>query len=175
MEERRSRPPEQLRLAADTLFYEAWMVEQSANWLSGSGMSQAARNMAAEAFLIHVRAIISFFYDESSRADDMSYRDFAACAGEWKLSPEAACLKELRSSISKHVAHMTYLRRTRLGKKASYDIAQVQSEILDLCESFFRALPAGILVERGRFERSSASVQRSTQAPQDVNCTTRLD
>jgi len=108
-----SRSLEELCEASNHLFYEIWMFQALAQGMS-SGIAGigAMNNSLLEAFAIHVRALIGFFYSENPRSDDIVAEDFFENEDVWKnLQPaKTETLGTAKKRADKEIAHLTYTR-----------------------------------------------------------------
>jgi hypothetical protein len=107
-----------LRMLTEHLFYEVQMTFHLAAVLhstQGTVLDQLVRNAQIEAFTIHVRQLIDFFWMERSRKGkkrDAFAADYFA-PGEWvNIRPQRSDVlnEALRHKVGWGVAHLTYGR-----------------------------------------------------------------
>lgn len=141
---------DELRKASDHLFYEIWMINQTANilenktkslfvsldshhansssplFINSTGVIQVSRssseedivqralnNALIEAFAIHVRSMLDFFYARGE-GDNIVAEHFFSSSSDWTLARPPKTdneLKAIKNRVNKEIAHLTYTRQ----------------------------------------------------------------
>ncbi len=109
-------------------------------------------NALIESFAVHLRALLDFFYLESSKNDD----DILAVhffndpnvweAAKPKLTP--AELRAIKTRVKKEVAHLTYKRIAISSVEKDWPIIEYKTHVLDACEKFIECVDSSLLSER---------------------------
>jgi hypothetical protein len=94
---------------------------------SDEGSSEQLLNALLESYLVHARALTSFYYPTSERKDDVSAKQFT---GKKMDDTNAVALRliDVREDLNKRLAHMT--RRRRI-KPDGYNLGLIFGDILE--------------------------------------------
>lgn len=102
---RQQRSDADLRQVSEHLAYEMGMMQALAHALALglAGHGSPASNAFLEAFVIHFRCTLAFFYDSKPRPDDAVADDFFDKPADWeRLRPaQSGVLKKLRLAQTK--------------------------------------------------------------------------
>ena len=143
------RSPEELQQASNHLFYEIWMFETLAQTmaLGIAGRGNVINNSLLEAFAIHVRALIGFFYSESPRKDDIIADDFFTSPNDWqKMRPQKTeLLDKAKKRADKEVAHLTYTRLDITPEQKHWDFVKIYNDLQVLIKLFLNNIPTDLL------------------------------
>lgn len=126
------------------LRYESFMLKSLARSIAlvVAGRREI-RNAALESFLLHVRILIEFFYNDNPHKDDIVASHFFSPPGKWKaIRPkQSAILKQTKKRAHKLLAHLTYtrLRQTQETKKWAY--MKIAGELEAVLNVFYKHLP----------------------------------
>jgi hypothetical protein len=136
----RLRSDEVLARVADHLDYEYEMLMALAQAMA-SGISAQGwlTNALLESFVIHVRALVDFFYPpESAKSDDVIAGHFFDNPGEWeRIRPQLSeTLKRGRARAHKEIAHLTYARLDVTPEAKSRAFIDVANEMGALMQQF---------------------------------------
>ena len=123
---------ESLHLAANHLFYEVSMLESAAGGLaSGVAGQSTITNALLESFVIHLRNVIDFLYNDQPREDDVVAVHFFEHPKEWfdVRGEEPQKLRLARHRAHKELAHLTYTRQTVTLEQKLWRIDELLAEI----------------------------------------------
>ncbi len=109
------------------------------------GTSRYEREASAllEPFLLHVRNIREFLYnDGAKKKDDVLALDFFDNPDDWtkKRPPIGAYLKSIRERLNKSLAHITYARLD-YRQYELWDLAKIRHDLEKPWGAFMAALP----------------------------------
>jgi hypothetical protein len=143
------RSPEELQQASNHLFYEIWMFETLAQTmaLGIAGRGNVINNSLLEAFAIHVRALIGFFYSENPRKDDIIADDFFTSLTGWQKirPPKTKLLDKAKKRADKEIAHLTYTRLDITPEDKHWDFVQIYDDLQVLIKLFLKSIPVDLL------------------------------
>lgn len=129
-----------LRFSGEHLAYEMEMFFATAAELLRplNVNSDLIKNALLEAFTIHARSILFFFYPENPRKDDALAEHFLTSKKAWnvirpQLSPE---LKRLQKRVGKEIAHLSYTRLEIHPKNKGWDFGQIILEFISVFKLF---------------------------------------
>lgn len=130
--DRKKRTQQELQDASDHLNYEIWMFNSLAHGI-GSGIAGQGpfANALLESFVIHVRAILDFFYNENPKFDDVIAEDYFSSPDEWRnIRPALSeLLRQTKRRAGKEVAHLTYARLDVTPETKPWPFVQIANEI----------------------------------------------
>ena len=102
--------------SADHLYYELWMLYETATLLvhslGGAEVNFVIRNAVLESFAVHARSLAGFLYHESKRDDDVTAEDYVENLEAWRVA-RGQMPNELDVTVfrtGKEVAHLTTKR-----------------------------------------------------------------
>ena len=129
---RKVRTEGELKEASDHLHYEIWMLTSLAHGI-GSGIAGQGpiANALLESFVVHVRALMEFLYNEKPKPDDVIAEDYFEKADVWKeLRPALSeSLKQAKRRAGKEVAHLTYARLDVTQEAKQWPFVKIANEI----------------------------------------------
>jgi hypothetical protein len=130
--------------ASEHLQYEINMVCGTASELAAGVPSGVLRNALIESFTIHVRALLSFLYDDKKFDDDLVAGDYVP---DWssKRPPKPAALGHAQFRVGKEIAHLTYNRLFVTDQTRGWDYPALAKEMLDTMLPFVRVAPDSFL------------------------------
>ena len=136
----KARNKEELDRATEHLKYEFTMLMAVAHAMA-SGMSTGGwlTNALLEAFVIHFRALVDFFYPPPQRKpDDVLATDFFVDPTEWERMrpPLTDELKRGRARAHKEVAHLTYARQDVTPESKPWPFVEIANQMHALMEAF---------------------------------------
>ena len=136
----RLRSDEVLARVASHLDYEYWMVMALAQAMA-SGISEKGwlTNALLESFVIHVRALVDFFYPPANaKPDDVFAIDFFDDPAEWEgiRPPLSENLQRGRARAHKEIAHLTYARLDVTPEAKSWPFIDIANEMGVLMQEF---------------------------------------
>jgi hypothetical protein len=150
MKSRQTRSDEVLVNASKHLAYEIQMLDSLARqlqtWALGDG---PLKNATLEAFTIHARSILDFFYlPEQNRplhkdqvlADDYFHDD----PSTWRSKrPERTpILNEVNNRVNREIAHLTYNRLEMLSIMNKWPALQIRDGLFMILGAFITLVPA---------------------------------
>ncbi len=138
------RTNEELRKARIHISYELRALDAAFRLMLKPGVQHTFEEsrLLLEAFLIHVRTLVDFFYVDSTNKDDMIAQDFLPSSTDWaaKRPTFPVNLKELRTAINKLLAHLSYSRRKYAEEEWQWKII-LRSHLLETAKTFKDCLP----------------------------------
>jgi len=141
---RLQRTDQELQKASDHLHYEIWMLASLANGI-GSGIAGQGpiANALLESFVIHVRALMDFLYNDNPQPDDVIADDYFSSPDEWRNArPELTeLLKSSKRRAGKEVAHLTYARLDVTQETKPWAFIQIANEISAVINIFLQRAP----------------------------------
>jgi hypothetical protein len=147
---RQIRTDEELRKASEHLHYEFWMLMSLANALASGIASEGwLTNTLLESFIIHLRALLDFFYGERPKPDDVIAADYFS-QGQWDSikPPLSDALKKARSRAHKEVAHLTYERLNVTLETKPWAFLSLASEVQGTMNLFLKNVSKDRLADR---------------------------
>lgn len=124
------------------------MLHALANGIASGVLSEGPiKNAALEAFLLHARALIEFFYKISPRPDDITAQDFMSTESNWAdICPSIPpALAEARHRAGKHLAHLTFERLSVTPDTKPWPLLDILSGIVVPMRVFMQHVPEGVL------------------------------
>mgnify|MGYP005836300855 CR=1 FL=1 len=141
---RKVRTENKLQKASDHLYYEIWMLRILAHGL-GTGIAGKGplANALLESFVIHVRALMDFLYNDNPKSDDVIAEDYFENAEEWrKLRPVLSeTLKQAKRRAGKEVAPLTYARLKVKPETKPWPFVDIAKEIESVLNTFLKKVP----------------------------------
>ena len=109
---------------------------------------RVTNNALIEAFGVHVRSLLDFFYSKG-KDDDVVATHFFSASIIWEIarpfkSPED--LKRLKNRVNKEIAHLTYTRQKVKSKLWSFK--EIQDDLNKIVELFSSLVPKNLLGSR---------------------------
>jgi len=136
---RKLRDAVELRAASKHLYYEYTMMKEISSSISKREMKKRWLNNAAlEAFIIHVRALIDFLFNDKPYEDDIIAQDFFISPELWNnVRPEIPdSLQKAKKRADKEMAHLTYARLDVSPQAKLWPFLKIEYEI-DLIMGIF--------------------------------------
>jgi len=141
---RKARTESELQEASDHLYYEIWMLTSLAHGI-GTGIAGQGpiANALLESFVVHVRALMDFLYNDNPKPDDVIAEDYFENAEEWrKLRPVLSeSLKQAKRRAGKEVAHLTYARIEVTPETKPWRFVDIANEIAAVLNTFLGNVP----------------------------------
>jgi hypothetical protein len=141
---RKTRTESELKEASDHLHYEIWMLTSLAHGI-GTGIAGQGpiANALLESFVVHVRALMDFLYNDDPRPDDVIAEDYFGNADQWrKLRPVISeSLKHAKRRAGKEVAHLTYARLDVTPETKPWRFVDIANEIAAVLNIFLENVP----------------------------------
>jgi len=157
---RKPRTTKELREASSHLFYEFQMLVTLARGMqSGICGTSSINNAVLEAFGIHVRALIWFFYSSDPRDDDVVAEDFLSEPHQWSTArpPLTPVLDRAKQRAGKEIAHLTYARLGVTAEQKLWEFMPIATDIDLLLRKFLELVPETLLGEHMNELRRLAS------------------
>lgn len=100
-------------------------------------------NALLESFVIHVRGVMDFLYNDSPQADDVVAQDFFPSADAWmKIRPQLSeLLSTAKRRAGKEVAHLTYARLVVTPDTKPWPFVAIANEVASVMEVFLKNVP----------------------------------
>lgn len=148
---KRKHTTEELRGSSNHLWYEIWMYQSLVAGM-GSGIAGVGviNNTLLEAFAIHVRVLIHFFYSVNPKKDDVVAEHFFEDSQDWKrqIPPKTEILKAAKKRADKEVAHLTYSRLKVAPEKKPWNFMEISNDLQVVVSKFIKLCPRDILGDR---------------------------
>jgi hypothetical protein len=144
---RSARTPDELRRASEHLSYEVTMLNLTAAALiTPNGLPNAVTtNVFLEAFTIHARALLQFFFPTGLLKDtDVLAVDYVADGAAWHtaLGAKPTTLEAVNSRVGTEIAHLSY-NRLEVGPEAKgWNVAAIHRALLGLVVVFVEHVPS---------------------------------
>jgi hypothetical protein len=118
-------------------------------------------NALLEAFAIHVRALIHFFFDGGGQDDDVLAVHFFESPDEWTnvAPPLTSALNQAKKRADKEIAHLTYSRQKVTSDKKPWHLIPIFNDLQAAIDSFVRATPDDLLGERWHQTKQQSQTQ----------------
>lgn len=142
--------PDDLRALGDHVLYEAEMTSRLIAPLSGQqfarlegGGDQLIENALVEAFVMHVRALLEFLFNDKPKRDDGSAVHMVRDVAEWtrrrgRMSP---FLREVRRRSNKGIAHVTFSRKRLTEEAHEWGVGNVHEAVSRVLVEFIPLVP----------------------------------
>ncbi len=118
----------------------------------GSGIAGVGviNNALLEAFAIHVRVLIHFFYSDNPQKDDVVAEHFFEDSDDWKkqIPPKTEILNAAKKRADKEVAHLTYSRLKVTPEKKPWNFTEISNDLQVVVAKFIELVPRDILGDR---------------------------
>ncbi len=141
---RKQRTAEELQEASNHLHYELWMLSSLAQAIA-SGISNQGwlTNALLESFVVHVRGVMDFLYNDAPQKDDVVAQDYFASSDEWSdIRPKLSeLLSKAKKRAGKEVAHLTYARLSVTPETKPWPFIDIANEITSIVEVFLNNVP----------------------------------
>ena len=147
MSARVKRPHLQLKKAATHVSYELRMMSKAAELTVAYHFDRKhdESRLLFESFLIHCRNLLDFFHPPAShKANDMLATDFFPDERQWLSArpPLPTDLRDVRTSVNKLVAHLTFDRPVyALLKQHRWELTKVHNHLLQCARLIVKKLP----------------------------------
>ena len=107
-------------------------------------------NALLESFLMHVRVLIDFFYNDNPRDDDIIAEHFFPIPNEWIniRTTKSKTLCEAKNRAHKLLAHLTYTRLSTTLDTKKWDLIKITNEIENVLQVFLQRVPKDLLGSR---------------------------
>ena len=155
---RKVRTESDLKEASEHLHYEIEMLTSLAYGIGSriAGESPLA-NALLESFVVHVRALMEFLYNDNPKPDDVIAEDYFEKADDWKqLRPVLSeSLKQAKRRAGKEVAHLTYARLDVTPETRPWYFVEIANEIAAVLNIFLEHVPKSKLGKQ--WERTSVA------------------
>lgn len=125
---------ELLEYSRDHLLYEFVMFD----WVTKNFPGEMGYSMSAmvEAFAIHLRNLIDFFYLPSEKPDDVLAEDFCDPASDWKPGVPSPLLSDAKIRANKEINHITYKRKSDADPTKWWPVESLINEIYAIEKQF---------------------------------------
>ena len=111
----------------------------------GSGITEKGwlMNALLESFVVHVRVVLDFFYNDTPRNDDVVAQDFFAPSDAWaSLRPKfSELLSNARKRAGKEMAHLTYARLEVTPETKLWPFVAIANEVASVMRVFLENVP----------------------------------
>jgi hypothetical protein len=148
---RRKRTEADLVQVSEHLHYEFSMLTSIAGGLSSGIAGQSPMlNAMLESFVIHMRSITEFLYNDNPRSDDVIADDFFEKPGKWReLRPrQSELLRISKERAGKEIAHLTYGRLDVTPDTKPWPFIEISNEITQIMNTFIDHVPEARLGPR---------------------------
>jgi hypothetical protein len=128
---------ELLEYSREHLLYEFAMFDWSAQNFPGQTGCQMSAML--QAFVVHLRNLIDFFYFPSEKPDDMLAEDFCDPERSWEPGALSPLLSEAKTRANKEINHLTYKRKNDADPRKWWPVESLINEIHAVEEQFVNA------------------------------------
>jgi len=159
MNNRSQRSDENLLKASEHLAYEFWMIDSLARKLKAEEASDdPMKNAMLEAFTVHARSILDFFYlPENQRRipkpDDMLADDYLhEDRNRWRSQrpTRTAILDQVNDHVNKEIVHLCYGRIDALAIMKEWPALQIRDDLFEILDDFLSKAPRIRICDRLR-------------------------
>ncbi len=143
---KRKHTTEELRKSSNHLHYELQMFQGLVRGM-GSGIAgerNVISNSLVEAFAIHVRVLIHFFYSSPIK-DDVVAEDFIE---NWEIPNMTEILEVAKDRADKEVAHLTFARLKVTPDQKGWNFLEISNDLQAVINKFIELVPREILGDR---------------------------
>lgn len=100
-------------------------------------------NALLESFVIHVRGVMDFLYNDTPQPDDVVAQDFFPSADAWlKIRPQLSeLLSTAKRRAGKEVAHLTYARLAVTPDTKPWPFVAIANELTSVMAVFLNNVP----------------------------------
>ena len=123
------------------MHYEVWMLSSLAQAIASGIASQGwLTNALLESFVIHVRGVMDFLYNDTPKSDDVVAQDFFPSAEDWiKIRPQLSeLLRTAKKRAGKEVAHLTYSRLAVTHETKPWPFVAIADEVASVMKVFLK-------------------------------------
>ena len=141
---RKQRSNEELQDASNHLHYEVWMLNSLAQAIASGIANQGwLTNALLESFVVHVRGVMDFLYNDAPQNDDVAAQDFFASADTWtSVRPGLSeLLSKAKKRAGKEIAHLTYARLAVTPDTKPWPFVAIANEITSVMKIFLQNVP----------------------------------
>ena len=124
------------------------IVKTSQEGLKEDDSWRVTNNALIEAFGVHVRSLLDFFYSEGQH-DDVVATHFFSSSSIWENArpfKSAEDLEKIKSRVNKEIAHLTYTRQKVESKR--WYFKEIQDDLNKIIEVFSSLVPKNLLGSR---------------------------
>jgi hypothetical protein len=129
---RKPRSDKELQEASNHLYYEVWMLASLAQAMaSGIANNGWLKNALLESFVIHVRGVLDFIYNDTPQPDDVAAQDYFPSAEAWlNIRPQLSeLLRTAKGRAGKEIAHLTYARLDVTPDTKPWPFVEIAKEV----------------------------------------------
>ncbi len=100
-------------------------------------------NALLESFVIHMRGVMDFLYNDTPKPDDVAAQDFFLSADDWlNVRPQLSeLLRIAKSRAGKEIAHLTYSRLAVTTDKKPWHFIEIANEVNSVMKVFLNNVP----------------------------------
>ncbi len=111
----------------------------------GSGIANQGwlTNALLESFVVHVRGVMDFLYNDNPQNDDVVAQDFFASPDAWaSIRPELSeLLRKAKKRVGKEIAHLTYARLEVTPDTKPWPFVSIANEVSSVMQVFLTNVP----------------------------------
>lgn len=145
--DRRTPTSEELKSMSVHLMYEYAMLDGLARKLAKGEDEELVNNALLEAFLIHTRVLLEFFFPAHVREGDVVASDYLGSEKAWETirGDLPGELVEIRKRVGKEVAHLTLQRLRIPPDEKRWNFLAIAAAIGGILEKFASAVDPGLI------------------------------
>ena len=150
---RKQRTGDELREASNHLHYEVWMLGSLAQSIASGIATQGwLTNALLESFVVHVRGVMDFLYNDNPQGDDVVAQDFFPLPDAWfDIRPKASeLLIAAKKRAGKEIVHLTYARQNVTPETKPWRFTEIANEVTAVMQTFLDHVPDENLGSRWR-------------------------
>ena len=97
-------------------------------------------NALLESFIVHVRAVMDFLYNDNAKPDDIMAQDFFASRDAWvSVRPKLSdLLRKAKKRTGKEVSHLTYARLEVAPDTKRWAFVEIANEVGSVIQVFLK-------------------------------------
>ena len=132
---------EALDYSEEHLGYEIEMLRTNDGTLTNGGLTRTQGNAVLESWVLHLRNLIEFLYQDAPRNSDVTAADFFYNPGAWQglRTRMSATIKAARVRANKEIGQLTTQRIAGVPTHKKWDTNQLTAEIVDELRRFEQA------------------------------------
>jgi hypothetical protein len=127
-----------LDYSGEHLNYEIEMFRTTAAHLARGGLTRTDANAHLESWVIHLRNLIAFLYEDAPQSSDVTAHDFFPKPGAWKglRTQMSTDIQAARTRANKEVSHLTTQRIAGVPLQKMWKTPQLTAEVVDELRRF---------------------------------------
>jgi hypothetical protein len=142
---------DELRFASKYFIYHLKMYTETFRWIKDNQEKPLEwvtnRNAIIEAHLVHARTLISFFFPNKNRKDDVVATDYFDFDPARLLFDKGEFLKKQVQIIGGQLVHLTTKQIPILTSEKEWPISEIKEQLVPIIERFLLNVPINLFAE----------------------------